>query len=458
MRWILVAFAGVGLAMAASASAEVVARAPDGLLAVNPRGRPLVGYMRGGDLVIAQRIGPNRWRRERVARFAKGSTLAALAAGVAGPVAAIVGPTERNIIIVRRRGRRWLKMSLTGRLGLGFVVGWPGVALDRRGLPIVAYTRWRPRTSDSYLILAKISARGKLHTQRITAAGFPESYSAPPAAPVVLRNGAVHVVETYGIGGVVGTIEWMPTGKTWTGLFLSAGSGGFPIGPMFALLGGRGSVLYTAWSEASVAMGNFPVTIAARGRAATTEDIVSERGITTGLVLTRNGPAAATNEWLSGDEFGFPTADAVWAGRVTGVGGSEFDGRIAGLATVPGSNAEDLLLIKGGMLTWFRTPASLPIRVNLAAADRADGSVALSGRVEGARGGRVTIYREQSERSRTAAARIQLGSSASFAFVDPPRSQPAIYRAVYTDPATGIPYAKLLRRPTALPAEEDASG
>ena len=242
MRWVTVAIAAVGLAVAASASAEVVARAPEGMIAVTPRGAPLVAYVQGRQLVVARRAAANRWRREAIARLAKGSTLAAFTAGIAGPVAAIVGPGERSVYVIHQRRKRWVRTPVTGRLGQGFVVGWPGLALDRRGRPIVAYTRWQERTRYSHLMLAKIGLRGKPHTQRITAGGWPKSYTPPPAAPVVLPNGKVHVVETYGMSGAVGTIEWMPKGKTWIGLYLSAGYGGFPIGPMFALLA-RGSVL-----------------------------------------------------------------------------------------------------------------------------------------------------------------------------------------------------------------------
>jgi hypothetical protein len=447
MRWFLV-IAAVSLAVTGSASGELVARAPDGMIAVTPRGAPLVGYVSGAELLVARRGGRGHWIQQRAARIARGSRLAAFAAGSAGPVAVVIGPGDRSLAVLRRQKDRWVKTRLTGSLGPDLTLGWPGLTLDRRGLPVVAYTRWHTHSLFSQLILARVGTRGA-QTQRVTAGGWPKSYTPPPAAPVLLPDGSVHVVETYGVSGAVGTIEWTPRKKTWIGVYLSAGRGGFPIGPMFAAPG-RGSVVYAAWTEEfpGSLYGGFPVTIATHGREIT-ENVVSERGVTTGLAMTRNGPVVAANEWVSADSFSFSVTepDAVWAGTVTGSGGSELDGRLAGLAAVPHSAAQDLLLSRPDGLSWFRTRGSLPVHVSLSAEARADGTVALSGRVQGARGGKVTIYRERSKAIREAAGIAKLGPGGTFALVDSPRIRPTFYRAVYTDPATGIPYAKLLRDP-----------
>jgi hypothetical protein len=447
MRWFLV-IAAVSFAVTGSASGELVARAPDGMIAVTPRGAPLVGYVSGAELLVARRGGRGHWMQQRAARIARGSRLAAFAAGSAGPVAVVIGPGDRSLAVLRRQKDRWVKTRLTGSLGPDLTLGWPGLTLDRRGLPVVAYTRWHTHSLFSQLILARVGTRGA-QTQRVTAGGWPKSYTPPPAAPVLLPDGSVHVVETYGVSGAVGTIEWTPRKKSWIGVYLSAGRGGFPIGPMFAAPG-RGSVVYAAWTEEfpGSLYGGFPVTIATHGREIT-ENVVSERGVTTGLAMTRNGPVVAANEWVSADSFSFSVTepDAVWAGTVTGSGGSELDGRLAGLAAVPHSAAQDLLLSRPDGLSWFRTRGSLPVHVSLSAEARADGTVALSGRVQGARGGKVTIYRERSKAIREAAGIAKLGPGGTFALVDSPRIRPTFYRAVYTDPATGIPYAKLLRDP-----------
>jgi hypothetical protein len=57
----------------------------------------------------------------------------------------------------------------------------------------------------------------------------------------------------------------------------------------------------------------------------------------------------------------------------------------------------------------------------------------------------VTIYRERSKAIRETAGIAKLGAGGTFALVDSPRIRLTFYRAVDTDPATGIPYAKLLR-------------
>jgi len=447
MRWFLV-IAAVALAVAGRASAELVAHVPDGMIAVTPSGTPLVGFVRGQQLVIARRAGRQRWTQQ-AARVPRGSRLAAFTAGVAGPVAVVIGPGDRTLIVLRRLSNRWQKTVLTARLGADVSVGWPGLTVTRGGLPVVAYTHWFLRSLYSQLFLAKIDARGKAHTQRVTAGGWPKSYTPPPAAPVVVANGSVHVVETYGVSGAVGTIEWIPRGRTWIGLYLSAGRGGFPIGPMFAAPA-RGGVVYAAWTEEfpGSLYGGFPVTLARHGREIR-EDVVSERGVTTGLAMTRNGPAVAANEWVSANNLSFSLnePDAVWAGTVTGRGGSELDGRLAGLAAVPRTGAQDLLLSRPDGLSWFRSRGVLPIHVSLNAEARADGTIALSGRVQGARGGRVTIYREHSKTRRETAAIARLAAGGIFTLVDTPRAGPTFYRAVYTDPVTGIPYAKLLRDP-----------
>src|SRR5205085_10129059 len=175
-------FAAVEIAGPGRASAGLGARAPDGMIAVAPTGKPLVGFVRGQGLVIAQRAGPERWTQQQVTRVSKGSRLAAFKAGAAGPVAVIIGPADRSLVVVRREGKRWRKTALAGPLGLDLSVGWPGLTLDRAGLPVVAYTRWHSRSLTSQLILAKIDVRGTPHTQRVTAGGWPKSYT-PPRQP-----------------------------------------------------------------------------------------------------------------------------------------------------------------------------------------------------------------------------------------------------------------------------------
>jgi hypothetical protein len=75
------------------------------------------------------------------------------------------------------------------------------------------------------------------------------------------------------------------------------------------------------------------------------------------------------------------------------------------------------------------------------------GSVSLGGRVQGYAGGRIAIYRERPGFPRTLAGVVTPARDGSFAFTDrrPPRA--LLYRAVYAQPKTGVPYAALLRTP-----------
>jgi hypothetical protein len=93
----------------------------------------------------------------------------------------------------------------------------------------------------------------------------------------------------------------------------------------------------------------------------------------------------------------------------------------------------------------------LPVHVSLTADEQGNGTIALSGHVQGAHGGHVTIYREHAKARRETAGTVKLGAGGAFTLVDSARAHPVFYRAVYVDPATGIPYAKLLHDPVPAP-------
>jgi hypothetical protein len=435
----------VALALAAGASAEVVAPGTrDGMLAVMPNGKPLVAYVRGTSLLVAARTSPGHWHTTRVRTVAGGSTLAAFAAGPAGPVAVVRGAGERTLVLVRRRARAWEAIPLVGSLPAATAIGWPGLALDRRGLPVVSYTRWHRSSHQSALILARVDARGRVRSEHVTSEGFPKSHVAPPAAPALV-GGRVHVVETYGFDGSVGTIDWSRSKGTWEGQFLDAGVGDFPVGPLFAAVSPRGAV-YAAWSQALLGTGEMPVALATRGRSISS-DFLLDRGVTTGLAATAAGPEVAANEWIDAGELGVPGDGTAWAGEVAGHGRTiELDGWLADLAAAPGG-ARDLLLSRPGGLSWFRSPRPPVIRVSLGAAAGGGGAVVVSGRVRGAGRGKVTVYRERLGSSRQAVGTATLAGDGSFSLVDHPPLRPLLYRAVYTAPSTGIPYAALLRDP-----------
>lgn len=425
------------------AGAEIVARdVQEGMLAVGANGRPSVAYVRGTNVVIATRVSAGRWREANVASVSAGSSVMDFRVGTKGPVALVQSADDRTLDLVRARGSAWQRIRLVGRLPARFVLGWPGLAL-RGGLPVVAYSRLDTATQNSQLVLARIDARGRIRSQRITAEGFPQSFVPPPAAPVFVR-GRVHVIQSYGYRGVTGTIEWYPDGRTWTGLFIDVGIGDFPVGPVLGRTSSSGTV-YAAWTQSLLSFGYVPVTLVVRGRS-TTSDFVLDRALTAALALTPSGPEIGANEWVASDELGLEGEDQVWAGTiVSGTSRVQLDGLVAGLAA-PAGGGRDLLLALTGGLSWFRSPGRLATDVSIEARAQPDGSVRVSGTVSGVATGRVTVYRERPGAARTVVGQAPL-EDGSFSLADSPDVRPLLYRAVYTDPRTGIPYGALLRRP-----------
>ena len=330
-------------------------------------------------------------------------------------------------------------IRLAGKLAAPFRLGWPGLAIGRHGGISVGYTRWNGATLNSRLLLARIDAKGRVRTERITQEGFPKSLVPPPAMPV-LFGGRTHVIESYGYRGVLGTLEWFPQKKTWTGLNLDSGVGDFPLGPVLAGLNPSG-VLHAAWTESLTSFGSAPVTLASRGRDPTSE-FVLERALVTGLALPSSGPEVAANEWVGGDELGIGGDEVLWAGTIAqGRSHVELDGWLAGLAVAP-RGGRDVLLGGAAGLAWFHAARRLTPHVSIETSDEGDG-VAVSGRVRAVASGKVMLYRERPGEARKLIARPALAGG-EFSYVD--RSEtPAVYRAVYVEPASRIPYAALSR-------------
>jgi hypothetical protein len=192
--------------------------------------------------------------------------------------------------------------------------------------------------------------------------------------------------------------------------------------------------------------GDLPVTLAVHGRSIQS-NFVLNRALTTSLALTRAGPEVAANEWIRSDEIGLSGNGVSWAGSVVGHGRRvELDGWLADLAAAP-RGARDLLLAGSAGLSWFRSPRPPQVRVSIDATTTGAGSVTVSGRVRGASGGGVSILRERPGSPRESIGSVKLGVDGTFSLVDRPPARPLLYRAVYIDAATGIPYAALLREP-----------
>ena len=120
----------------------------------------------------------------------------------------------------------------------------------------------------------------------------------------MLFGDVAHVVESYGYRGVVGTIEWYPSKKDWTGLGLDAGIGDYPIGPVFAGLSPNG-IMHAAWTESMLTfdLEAAPVTLVDRRRFASSA-FVLDRALTSALALPSTGPEIAANQWISEYDLG----------------------------------------------------------------------------------------------------------------------------------------------------------
>ena len=439
--------AAIALVTAGGASAEVVARSvQDGFLALDAKGVPSVAWVRNSTLFVAERPAAHRWTRTAAASVPPGSSVVAFEIGAAGPVALVQSGDDRTIELVRRRSVGWQTIRVA-KVGALFRLGWPGLALDGKGLAVLGYTRWNAPTLKSRLLVSRVDAKGRITTRRITQEGFPKSLVPPPAAPLLFGD-VVHVVESYGYRGVLGTIEWFPSKKTWIGLGLDAGLGDYPVGPVFAGLSPDG-VMHAAWTESllSFDLEAAPVTLVERQRFASSQ-FVLDRALTSALALPATGPEVAANQWISANDLGLDGDSNLWAGTIVrGRSKVELDGWISGYAVPPGGG-RDLLLGGPEGLRWLHVPGRVSTRVTIGAAD--DGvSVILSGRVGGVASGTVTLYRERPGEPRTAIGRATI-SGGEYSFVDRPPERPLVYRAVYTDQATGVPYAALLRKPVGL--------
>ena len=439
--------AAIALVTAGGASAEMVARGTqDGLLALDAKGAPSVAWVHNSTLFLATRTGPHRWTRTATASVPAGSSAVAFEIGAAGPVLLVQSGDDRTVELVRRRSIGWETIRVA-KVGALFRLGWPGLALDRQGQPAISYTRWNAPTLKSRLLLSRVNAKGAVSTRRITQEGFPKSLVPPPSTPVLFGNVA-HVVESYGYRGVVGTIEWFPSKHDWTGLGLDAGLGDYPLGPVFAGLSPNGT-LHAAWTESMLTFDTeaAPVTLVDRRRFASSSFVLN-RALASALALPASGPEVAANQWVGGGDLGLEGDAFLWAGTIVRASSKlELDGWISGYAAGP-LGGRDLLLGGTDGLRWFHVPQPVTTRMTIAAAD--DGvAVQLSGKVAGVSSGSVTIYRERPGEPRRSIGQATI-SGGAYSFVDDPPVRPLVYRAVFTDATTGVPYGALLRRPVGL--------
>jgi hypothetical protein len=426
-RYVKLAWIGLlaALSLPSLARAEIVAptRGP-ALLAVAPDGSPRVAFLSGRDLVLARRAAGG-WTFTRLGRVpGTRPVLAGL----------VVDGRGRSSVLVEQESGAWLalarpgaKLRVVARPRKGASFGSAGLTLDRSGRPAFAYVL-RLANAKTWLRLVTLDARGRLHVHGITKGGFPASAQVPGAAPVLV-GGRLHVVETF----TSAAIDWHPKhGGGWEGQFLFASRDGTPAGRVGAVADGTN--LWSSWTQVYGDAINVLLTLSAQTQET---GIVVDHGIFVSLLLDGGRPEVGAYDWAElNDTF-------VYAGVLADTGGpfSELDGRLVGYAAASGGKRQLLLETANG-LEWFEAPARPSIRVSLSA----DSSGHLTGRVDGGSGGVVQLYRETGT-TRTSLANVELAADGTFSYDDAAPTTPTLYRAVYVDQATNIPYASLLRTP-----------
>jgi len=430
-RYVKLAWIGLasGLALAtlpSPARAEIVApTAGRGFLAVAPDGTPRVAFLSGRDVVIARR-GPSGWTFPGVGRVPPGkAVIAGLVVDGQGRTSVLLEAEDGSWLALAGRGGK-LRVVARPRKGASF--GPAGLTLDAAARPALAYAL-RLASGKTYLRLVRTDARGRLRTSPVTKKGFPSSAEAPGAVPVLVQ-GRLHVVETF----TSAAIDWQPQRNGgWLGQYLFASGIGSPVGRIAAAA--SGASLWSAWTQVSSNAISVLLTLSAKTQET---NVVLEHGIFVSLLLDAGRPEVGASDWVQiGDSFAYAGVLADESGPF-----AEVDGRLDGYTSAPAGRRQLLLSTDVG-LQWFEAPARPSIRVSLSA----DASGRLTGRVEGATGGLVQLYREKPTGPRAYVANAELVADGSFSAQDEPPASPTFYRAVYVDNATAIPYASLLRTP-----------
>jgi len=416
------------LTIASPAQAELVtSQADHGLLAAAADGTPYAAYTVSRDLFVTVRSPEGRWRATRLGRLPGANvTLAGIQVSER--------PHRSVTVLAEDLHGRWLslargsRMTSIARPAAGSSLGPAGLTLDASDRPAIAYAVQRP-SGKTFLRLVTFGPGVRPRTHAITQKGFPASELPPGAAPVLV-NGRLHVVETY----TSAAIDWAPNvpGR-WEGQYLFASRDGTPQGRVGAVF--LPSTLWSAWTQ--VYPGDLVVLLTSSSETQTTWTLT--HGIFVSIARGENAPEVGAYDWVN------PANDwPVYAGVVVrGPGDAtwQLDGRLEGYL-IARDGSRQLLLSRESSLEWFRAPApSLPaIQIAMSAVGE---SGQVSGSVVGATGGTVEIYRELPHALRKLVATSPVGVDGSFQAEGLDPSPGALYRAVYADPATGIPFGFL---------------
>jgi hypothetical protein len=412
LAWIGLA---AGLAAVSPARAELVAPVgTQAVLAVGPKFAPVVAYTDNGAVLVARR-GPNGpWESRRAGTLPPGTSfLAGIVIDRRGRPAILAEDLRGGRLLLVRLGRT----TVLARTRAGTQLGPAGIVLDALGLPAVAYAVRRP-DGKTYLRLTRLGRDGRFVTQAVTRGGFPSSSRAPAAVPVLVGR-TVHVVEAVGSAA----IDWGPTKKSWEGQYLFTSQLGTVVGPVAATA--RGGTLHAALTLDLPQFGESNVVAIASARGQESE-VVFPHGLLAGLAVPVTGREVAANDFV----------DDVFAGLVaTPALTAELDGRIDGYKAIA-EGSRYILLAHPTSLEFYAVPALLPISVHLEVTPSG-----LHGSVSGGSGGEVEIYRE-TQSSRDLVTRVPLSPDGA---LDAPLPSGGIYRVVYREPTTGLPYATLAR-------------
>jgi len=425
------------LLAAGPAGAEIVpgsTGATDAELAVAPDGSPVVAFAAAdGSVVVSARSADGTWADGTLPALpGLGPYVVGLAAAPSGPVVLAEDPQGRWLVLAEQRAGAWLVRKVAAAPANG-LLGFAGLALDHGGRPLVAYA-YELKSGKTWLRLVHEDAKGRLVGERITRDGFPSSDVLPAAAPVVLPNGAVRVVETYDTA----TIEWARTKnhKDWIGQFVYGSTLGNPGGVVKSLASASG--VWSAWTELFPSLNESQLVLALHAHGESSV-VLSDHAFLVSLVLAPTGPEVGGDDYV--DLEGLRT---VLAGEVVDAAGNtlELAGDLKGY-TVDAAGGRQYLLENPDGLEWYRAAAPPAERISLAAAVQG-ASFALSGAVQGATSGSVDLFRE-TQAGPQQFATVPIAADGTFSTVDLPPTRPLLYRAVYLDPVSGLPIASLTR-------------
>jgi hypothetical protein len=387
--------------------------------------RPSIAFVRGRELYAGTRGGA-AWTIARRAALPDAT----------GRVAAV----RAGFALVESRSGSWLRfyVSRAGRWRSVRVVNVPkeaqlgpaGMTLDRAGRPVVAYS-FRRRDQATELWLAAVRPNLRVIRTRVTLRGFPPSSSPPASTPVLMPDGTIRVVQTFAQRGA-NAIFWRRDGDRWLGrlLYSSAlGSIGLPMFPV--LTGAGGEDLFLAWTIAYPVQRELHVVLTSRTDRSRSL-VVHRNAIAAGLVYGPNGPEIAVNESVAGLYAGLVLFPSIVNSSIQFSPPMELDGKIVAYAR--SNQGWQVLLARNGTLEWFQSPEVPHVRILP--------ETGLSGRVEGATGGVVRVFRERAGEARVLVAEATVGTDGRFVAADAAPVSGMRYRFVYEG---DFPYSHLVR-------------